>query len=315
MSSKRDAETFDIQFWSDGQVRVSGREYNGLIETPCFQRGEMSCLSCHQMHQAADDPRPAKEWADDQLKLGMRGNQACLQCHKHFQREKALTQHTHHPAGSAGSVCYNCHMPYTTYGLHKAIRSHQVTSPTVAASLATGRPNACNQCHLDQTLEWTSQHLARWYEIAPPALSEDESNTAAAVLWLLRGDAGQRALMAWSMGWSDAHEASGDDWQAPFVAQLLEDPYDAVRLIAARTLRGLPGFRDVDVDLAASPQERSALRQRVWDAWHRQQNAGPKRSEDRPREAILIDEAGALLHHEVERLLKQRDDREIRLLE
>ena len=23
-------------FWSDGMVRVSGREYNGLIESPCF---------------------------------------------------------------------------------------------------------------------------------------------------------------------------------------------------------------------------------------------------------------------------------------
>ena len=24
-------------FWSDGTVRVSGREYNGLIESPCFK--------------------------------------------------------------------------------------------------------------------------------------------------------------------------------------------------------------------------------------------------------------------------------------
>ena len=24
-------------FWSDGMVRVSGREYNGLIDSPCFK--------------------------------------------------------------------------------------------------------------------------------------------------------------------------------------------------------------------------------------------------------------------------------------
>ena len=28
------------RFWPDGMVRVSGREYNGLIETPCYERGE-----------------------------------------------------------------------------------------------------------------------------------------------------------------------------------------------------------------------------------------------------------------------------------
>ena len=63
-------------FWSDGMIRVSGREYNGLLDTPCFQRGKMSCLSCHQMHQARGDPRPRPDWADDQLKFGMDGNSA-----------------------------------------------------------------------------------------------------------------------------------------------------------------------------------------------------------------------------------------------
>ncbi|GAF89978.1 unnamed protein product, partial [marine sediment metagenome] len=45
-------------FWSDGMVRISGREYNGLIDSPCFQQGEMSCLSCHQLHQDTHDERP-----------------------------------------------------------------------------------------------------------------------------------------------------------------------------------------------------------------------------------------------------------------
>ncbi|MDB4808250.1 cytochrome c family protein, partial [Verrucomicrobia bacterium] len=38
------------RFWPDGMVRVTGREYNGLLDTACFQRGKMSCLSCHSMH-------------------------------------------------------------------------------------------------------------------------------------------------------------------------------------------------------------------------------------------------------------------------
>jgi hypothetical protein len=151
-------------------------------------------------------------------------------------------------------------------------------------------------------------------------LTEDERNTAAAVLWLLRGDAGQRALMAWSMGWHEAHAASGADWQAPLVAQLLEDPYDAVRLIASRTLRGWPHFNEFDIDLSASPQQRSADRQRVWEVWEQQRQReqsqpGAGRLNRQPRSAILIDETGALMRSELERLLEQRDDREIRLLE
>jgi hypothetical protein len=266
------------------------------------------------MHQAVDDRRPAQEWADDQLQIGMRGNQACLQCHEEYEQEEVLTRHTHHAAGSSGSLCYNCHMPHTTYGLQKAIRSHQVDSPTVAASLATGRPNACNQCHLDRTLQWTSQHLDRWYGIPQVTLTADEQQTAASVLWLLRGDASQRALMAWSMGWRDAHQASGDDWQAPLAAQLLEDPYDAVRFIAARTLRSLPHLADAGVDFSASPPERSAQREHVWDLWHKQRKKLQSR-DAAGRRAILIDESGALMRDELNRLLQQRDDRDIYLSE
>ena len=29
-------------FWADGMVRVSGREYNGLIESPCFKKRHRS---------------------------------------------------------------------------------------------------------------------------------------------------------------------------------------------------------------------------------------------------------------------------------
>ncbi len=94
-------------FWPDGMVRVTGREYNGLIETPCHIRGELSCVSCHSMHRY--------HAGDDQLASGMDGNRACLQCHRKY--ESQLQEHTRHVTGSPGSLCYNCHMPHTTYGL------------------------------------------------------------------------------------------------------------------------------------------------------------------------------------------------------
>ena len=50
-----------------------------------------------------------------QLRPRMEGNQACVQCHTAF--EAKLEEHTHHRAMSTGSLCYNCHLPHTTYGL------------------------------------------------------------------------------------------------------------------------------------------------------------------------------------------------------
>ena len=165
-----------------------------------------------------------------------------------------LTAHTHHAANSAGSSCYNCHMPYTTYGLLKTIRSHTVGSPSVTESVETGRPNACNLCHLDKTLAWTAEALESWYRRRGSPLGADEQNVAASLLWLLQGDAGQRAIVAQAMAWPPAQQASGTDWMAPHLAQLLDDPYDAVRFVAARSMRTLPGFSGFTFDFIAPSQ-------------------------------------------------------------
>ena len=228
-------------FWSDGMVRATGREYNALVESPCFARATdaartMTCFSCHTMHRAADDRRPLREWADDQLSPRAIAGEACAGCHAQ------TPAHSHHRAGSSGSACENCHMPHTTYGLLKTIRSHQISSPSVQATLATGRPNACNLCHLDQTLGWTADRLHEWYGAPRPPLGDDEETVAAAVLWLLKGDAGQRAIAAQAMGWREAQTASGAAWLAPYLALTQKDQYDAVRLIASRSARTLPPF-------------------------------------------------------------------------
>ena len=137
----------------------------------------------------------------------------------------------------------NCHMPYTTYGLLKTIRSHQISSPSVTATLDTGRPNACNLCHLDQTLAWAAEYLEQWYRIPKPALDADQQSVAASVLTLLKGDAGQRAIVAQSLGWAPAQQVSGTGWMAPYLALMQQDAYDAVRHIATRSRATLPPFK------------------------------------------------------------------------
>ena len=306
---ERDPEFWKHQFWSDGMVRVSGREYNGLLETACYQRGKMSCLSCHDMHPDENDTRPRSQWADDQMKLDMRSNNACLQCHQEYKSEENLAMHTHHSAGSSGSNCYNCHMPHTTLGLMKAIRSHTIDSPNVATTIATGRPNACNLCHLDKSLGWTAEHLDQWYKIAPPKLSKQEAEVASSIRWILKGDAGQRAIAGWHFGWAPAQKASGTKWMAPFLAELLTDSYDVVRFIGYHSLKDLPEFSDFEYDFVGSKESQELGRNKALETWN-ESNAKPQFSN-----ALLIDEQSELLENEVQAIRDQRLDPVIKLFE
>lgn len=300
------------RFWPDGFVRVNGREYNSLLESDCYEHSDLTCLSCHRLHQAADDERTREEWADDQLKPGMRrGSAACVQCHGGFGDDEKVAAHTHHGPGSSGSDCYNCHMPNTAYGLHKATRNHQIDSPRLLAGASTGRPNACNLCHLDQTLEWTAEHLEAWYGLPRPELSAAEKSVAAGVLMSLRGDAVQRALAAWHMGWEPAARASGTDWMPPFLATLLTDPYAAVRFIAHRSLTRIPGFEDSEYEPTAEPAEWRRARRRAFLTWTRM----PPDSERADPRAVLLTGGKKLRAEEFNRLLAERDDRFIYLAE
>jgi hypothetical protein len=310
---RRDPGLLDNSFWPDGQVRVSGREYNGLLLSPCYRRGtgdrQLDCSSCHQLHRPPGVD--AEAWRDGQLRAGMRGNAACTSCHPALREPAALAAHTHHRPESSGSNCYNCHMSYTTFGLMKAMRSHTITSPSVQTELATGRPNACNQCHLDRTLQWADENLHAFYGMPSAALDDEQREVAASVRWLLAGDAGQRALAAWSFGWDEAQAAAGTDWMAPYLARLLDDPYYVVRFTAARALRSLPGapfaspLREYEVlaDRAVAGRAGEAVTAQ-WRAGYR----GPLRP------ALLIEQRG-LDQARFGRLYARRDDRPVYLAE
>jgi hypothetical protein len=297
-------------FWSDGMVRATGREYNGLLDSPCYRDAKedartLSCFSCHTMHQTADDGRPLKDWAAGQVSTNGSGNLACLQCHQSLGPD--ISVHTHHRADSSGSSCYNCHMPFTTYGLLKTIRSHQISSPTVQSTVETGRPNACNLCHLDKTLAWSAEHLQRWYGTLPPELSEDDRAIAASLVTLLRGDAGQRAIVAQGMGWAPAQQASGTNWMPPYLSLLLNDPYDAVRYITGRSLRSLPGYEDFAYDFVAPPDQRLAMRRQALERWRDLRPAQGRRVDPQ----LLFTPDATFVQGTIDRLIGLRDNRRV----
>ena len=279
----------DEYYWQDRACSVGGREYLGLLESSCFLEGKMSCLSCHSMHES--DPNKL-------LAERMDENHACLQCHESIGEN--LQQHTHHLPESSGSLCYNCHMPYNAFALMKAIRAHRIDSPDVQSTVRTGRPGACNLCHLDKTLAWTAEHLSDWYGHDPVDLSSAQKETAASLLWLLGGNALQRSIAAWHMAWPAATATSGTSWQAPFLAELLVDEYSVVRFIAGNSLRSLPESRELEYDFLAKPTDWVAARQRVVDQWTKRPTATEAAFENR-----LIGPGGQLQRDQIDRLLEQ----------
>lgn len=302
------------RFWSDGMLRVTGVDHSGMIESPCAVDPAFNCLSCHSMH-AYEEPA-------DQLHPGMRGDAACIQCHSAVADLGA--EHTLHATGPESPGCMDCHMPKTTYGLLKAVRSHEVSNPSAAVAQTTGRPDACSLCHADRTLAWTAEQLQTGWGVAPPAtMSDDERELAAALRWAISGDAGQRALVADHLGDPPVRHAAGtDQWALPILAHLMNDPYDAVRYIAARSYRQITGLEsDARIEgwqVMLDPERRTA------DAAARvdRHAAAPFSASGRPAwatveglAAILRTASGAFDRETLERLHAQRDDRPVELRE
>ncbi len=293
-------------FWSDGMGRVSGREYNGIAQSPCFQGGKFSCLSCHSLHASEPADLLARDRGD---------HRACTQCHEQFREPTARQRHTHHLADSTGSDCYNCHLPHTTYGVLSAIRSHQVSSPRVAEHLATGRPNACNLCHLDKPLAWTADHLTKWYRQPLPELNETRRTVAEAVRLAFAGDAGQRALIAWHLGWEPARKTAGEQWIPPILGALLDDPYAAVRCVAGRSLQPMPGMIPPGYDFVLEPGERPPAWALVWTAWQQALAAAGPDARRLPAEVLVQPGPEPPTDGLLGELLRARDHRPMRLRE
>jgi hypothetical protein len=307
---KTEPDFFKNRFWGDGMIRVTGREYNGLEASPCFRGGKFSCISCHEMHPAGVQQAGLKKWArTGQLAPKMDSDEACLQCHKTFAAN--ITAHTHHAATSSGSRCYNCHMPHTTFGLLHAIRSHQVSSPTAQESVAYGRPNACNLCHLDQTLAWTANKLHTWYGQPVPPLSSDDENISAAVQWLVKGDAAQRALLAWGMGWEPAQKTAGRDWLYPYLIYSMIDPYAAIRFDAWKSLQTLPGFSDFAFTYTSDERSLNEAAAQAFKKWLNE--VRDPNTVFRPETGL--DSEGHFRKDVLQRLRSERDNRPVVLAE
>ncbi len=298
-----EAHTHHDAFWKDGSIRIGGREYLGMAISTCFQKGTMTCLDCHSMH---NNTGPS-----DMMTLQARTNTSCLHCHEEIG--ESLSEHTHHAESSEGSRCYNCHMPHTSFALMGAIRSHRVDSPSVANEAQSGRPNACNLCHLDKTLEWTSRKMASWYGHEPVELEKDQAEVAASVRWILGGDAVQRAIGSWHMGWQPAIDASGENWQLPLLNLIRTDDYSVNRFVSQKAMKSHSLYLQLSGDESYDFIDELEPRQQVQDKFLKRWLDSP--SLPAIPEAVLLQPDGALETEAIDQLIKGRDRRSIMVAE
>jgi hypothetical protein len=134
---------------------------------------------------------------------------------------------------------------------------------------------------------------------------------AASLLWGLKGDAGQRALIGWSMRWDAAREVSGTDWMTPLLTLMLVDPYHAVRYQGMHAMRKQAEGSSLKYDYVEDEGKRGAAAKIALDSWKRK--SGRRPSAARPE--LLLGAGSVLLEDIVNRMLAERDNREVILNE
>jgi len=129
----------------DGQIDEEVYVYGSFIQSKMYHRG-VTCSDCHEPHS---------------LQLRASGNALCTRCH--LPETFDLATHHFHKVSSAGAQCVECHMPPKHYMVVDPRRDHSLRLPNPLLSKQLGTPNACNQCHQDQSQVWAANAIKKWY--------------------------------------------------------------------------------------------------------------------------------------------------------
>jgi predicted CXXCH cytochrome family protein len=301
-----------LRFWGDGTPRLSAYEYQGLLMSADYQRGDLTCLSCHSLH--AGDRR-------GNIRPEMRTAAACLQCHRELGAD--VERHTRHAADGPGSNCYACHMPKITYGLLNMHPSHRITRPDPARAWRYEMPEACTLCHTNQTAVWAARKQAELYGTDTPtdAPAGFPWDVAENVRAMLAGDVLQRAAAVMAAGEPASYHADpvARLWIVPVLLQCMEDRYSSIRHFAYRSLlrvvkTAAPFDSAVERALVLprfEPQAEPDDRRHVIAEWRSWWVGLDKSGIPHPGEAVPVDDDLQLLPERVAALVAMQRDKDI----
>lgn len=137
----------DNLYYADGQIKDEVYVYGSFIQSKMYHN-KVRCTDCHDAHTT---------------KLILPGNLLCARCHEKDGPKFDIPEHHHHPVGTKGASCVECHMTQTTYMGVDARRDHSFQIPRPDLTIKLGIPNACNKCHTDKDAQWASDWIVKWY--------------------------------------------------------------------------------------------------------------------------------------------------------
>ena len=132
-------------YYPDGQILEEVYVYGSFLQSRMAREGVV-CTDCHDAHSA---------------RLHQEGDALCTRCHA--AGTYTSRSHHHHPPGSSGARCVECHMPARTYMVVDPRRDHSFRVPRPDLTASLGTPNACDNCHGDRSTQWSVGHFQRWY--------------------------------------------------------------------------------------------------------------------------------------------------------
>jgi len=213
-----------------GMATWNSTEYTDAMRGSCYSK--LRCIDCHDPHKATGRKWEGTPSHDVQL---------CLKCHQEFEPLEARAAHTHHLAGSSGANCMNCHMPRINEGLQDVVRTHTIFSPTNRRMIESNHPNACNQCHTKQPIDWTLRYLNEWYgaEFDQNVIAQNyhDPQESVALGWLKSSDPSVRLIAA------DALARTDSQWALPQLIDALDDRYLLNRQFARQAIERMLGVR------------------------------------------------------------------------
>lgn len=132
-------------YYPDGQILEEVYVYGSFLQSRMYQAG-VTCSDCHDPHSA-------------RLRTNGAASEICSTCH--LPGKFSVFDHHKHESGDAS--CVDCHMASRTYMGVDDRRDHSFRIPRPDLTLATGSPNACNQCHVDRDSNWAGTAINAWY--------------------------------------------------------------------------------------------------------------------------------------------------------
>lgn len=218
-------------YFADGQIREEVYVYGSFLQSKMYQEG-VKCNDCHDPHSL-------------ELKANVTNNTLCMQCH---EPQYNTEEHHFHKPNTESSQCINCHMTGRYYMEVDYRRDHSFRIPRPDLSAKFGTPNACNDCHDQQSPEWAAEAVEKWYgpdrpnHFSETLLKADLMGTEVIPdLKKLIEDTLQpgiaRATAIWYLGQFPAQQS------ADLLIESLEDENPLIRKSSARSMASLPQQR------------------------------------------------------------------------